>query len=301
MNEKSYYIAGKYIRNVAVLYFILDYAIRATGIFESGAILGIKNFLPTVAGLVLGGYGCIGCMIGSLLVSLLFHTPLHEILFEMCAIGIMSMGMWLLWYLGKKVGAVFLKKPKDYLRYLVILVFCSVLTGGISGIIVPECGMAAVFGYYLATGLFIGIPIVILLTSIICVSVNLPFWCKPMEAVHVSGVTAVSGLEDMNLGIEDYAQNQGIPLKQVFGIENCIEEVLLRIDRRMPGTGVDVTVNFHDSVSIRFVYNGKRYNPLRTDKGEGEEELIGVKLITHRALRASYHYHFKVNEIHIVA
>ena len=47
-------------------------------------------------------------------------------------------------------------------------------------------------------------------------------------------------------------------------------------------------------------YNGKKYNPFLTRKDEDEIDIVRLKIIKHRAIRASYRYSGEVNTVHVV-
>ena len=107
-------------------------------------------------------------------------------------------------------------------------------------------------------------------------------------------------LTAFNEQLEEYAMSKKVKMKEIFGIQNCIEEVLIRFQEANPDSETRIRVEFHDSVSIDFENEGKRCNPFRSGKDEGTETLMGLKLILHRALRSSYSHQDGCNMVHIV-
>ena len=61
-----------------------------------------------------------------------------------------------------------------------------------------------------------------------------------------------------------------------------------------------INVMYDDTFSIRLAYLGGKYNPLLIGKEEDEMDIASLKLIKHRALRASYKYKYEENIVHIV-
>ena len=57
---------------------------------------------------------------------------------------------------------------------------------------------------------------------------------------------------------------------------------------------------YDDTFSVRIAYMGRKYNPLLIGADEDEMDIASLKLIKHRALRASYKYKYEENIVHIV-
>ena len=51
---------------------------------------------------------------------------------------------------------------------------------------------------------------------------------------------------------------------------------------------------------MRLDYAGIKYNPFRINKNEDILDIMSLKIIKHRALRASFVYSDKENKIHVV-
>ena len=65
---------------------------------------------------------------------------------------------------------------------------------------------------------------------------------------------------------------------------------------------MNVTIVYGSAISIRIVYGGNPYNPFKLGENEDELDIAGLKLLRHRALRASVFTNKKRQEtqIHIV-
>ncbi|MBR4901358.1 MAG: hypothetical protein IKZ46_10495 [Victivallales bacterium] len=112
--------------------------------------------------------------------------------------------------------------------------------------------------------------------------------------------TAPESLEHFNEQLEDYAMSQGIGRKQLFALQNCLEELYIRICKAIPNVKITIKVSYDDTFSIRLSYAMRPYNPLLIGKEEDEMDIASLKLIKHRALRASYKYKYAENLVHIV-
>lgn len=281
-------------------YFLLDLPVRMTGFLEFGVFIGIKNFLPATLGLLFGWYGTLGCLIGSLLASVLTVAALPELLFEETCILVIGLGMWLLWHAGVTSHSVHLKKKNDYLRYTVLTVFLSAICGVISLAFLPGGAFLTVFIAYLSMSLLVGIPVMILLTSIVCVLPVLPPWSHMTPDVSGCVHSGSGSLDCFNDLLEDYFLLHKINRKNLYGIQNCVEEVMIRILAEQPDATVIIRFYENDSFSLWFEYQGGHYNPFVAGKEEASEDRFGLQLIKHRALRASYKYRRGINQIHIV-
>ncbi len=115
---------------------------------------------------------------------------------------------------------------------------------------------------------------------------------------------APESLEQFNEQLEEYAISQKVAKKvgrkQLFGLQNCLEELYIRICRVTPDTKITINVMYDDTFSVRIAYMGRKYNPLLIGADEDEMDIASLKLIKHRALRASYKYKYEENIVHIV-
>ncbi|QOX63003.1 hypothetical protein FRZ06_06430 [Anoxybacterium hadale] len=284
----------------AAVYFLLDLPVRMTGFLDFGAYIGIKNFLPVTLGLLFGWCGTIGCLIGSMLASVITAATLPELLFEQSCILVTGMGMWLLWHAGVIPHRVQLKKKADYFRYIWLNAFLAAVCGAISFVFLSVGAFLTVLIAYLSMNLLVGIPIIILMTSIICVIPVLPPWAHILPDVSGSVDSEPGSLDNFNDLLEEYFLLRKINRKNLYGIQNCIEEVMIRIFAEQPDTSVAIQFYENDSFSLWFTYQGSRYNPFVAGKEEASEDMFGLQLIKYRALRASYKYRRGINKIHIV-
>jgi hypothetical protein len=279
-------------------YLFLDLPVRVTGVL-AGGVIGIKSFLPSALGLVFGWCGVLGCVLGALLASLMTSAPVSDLAVECGIVLISGLSMWLLWHLGAADRRVHLKQGRDYLRYILLSALAAAGCG-LLGLAVPSAGsFTDVFTAVFVLNLMVGIPVIILLTSTVCTLPVRPFWShqEPDLAGRIEPDPA--SLEAFNEQLEDYSQAQGISRKTIFGIQNCVEEVMMRIGTEA-GVPVDVRLYYDDSFSLWLEYGGSRRNPFSAEKGEQAEDLLGLQLIKQRALRASHYYQKGVNHVHIV-
>ena len=115
---------------------------------------------------------------------------------------------------------------------------------------------------------------------------------------------APATLEQFNEQLEEYAISQKVAKKvgrkQLFGLQNCLEELYIRICNASPDVKMTINVTYDDTFSVRLAYLGRKFNPLLIGKDDDEMDIASLKLIRHRALRASYKYKYEENVVHIV-
>ena len=78
------------------------------------------------------------------------------------------------------------------------------------------------------------------------------------------------------------------------------QELALRIQKANPDAKISVSVLFGDAISARLHYSGRKYNPFRIEPDEDEIDIMSLKIIKHRAIRASFSYRGKENIVHAV-
>ena len=280
----------------AAAYALIDLPVGMTGLLP--ALVGLKNFLPVTLGLFFGPYGAAGGCGGCLLTALLLRRPMGDAALECVHILIMTLGMWGGWHLFSRSHWVRLKRSGHYLRY-------SLLVAGLSGV----CGLASqvcggdfttVASAYALSGLLVGIPINILLASVLCVEQVLPPWCSAKDDAVLDLEAGSEALEGANEILEETAEERGLSMKRVFEVQSCLEEFSIRVFGAAPEARVRVRVRYDDAVSLRLTWEGKKYNPLHIGKEEDEIDVAGLKIIKHRALRASFQYQGGENRVHVV-
>ena len=97
-----------------------------------------------------------------------------------------------------------------------------------------------------------------------------------------------------------YNGKKGISLKRVFELQSCLEELSIRIFKAVPDAKIKVGIIYYDAISIRLDYICKKYNPFKINKGEDILDIMSLKIIKHRALRASFVFYKGENKIHVV-
>ncbi len=107
-------------------------------------------------------------------------------------------------------------------------------------------------------------------------------------------------LSNANDILETSGEASGSGMKQIFEIQSCIEELSIRILKALPDSKIKTAIRFGNAVSVNIKYKGSRYNPLLIGKRDGMLEIMSLKIIKHRALRASYSYRNAENLIHVV-
>ena len=268
-------------------YFLMDVPVQMTGILPSFA--GIKNFLPSTLGLFFGLYGVSGCIAGCILSALLVNHSVSAVMYECVCIAAVGLGMFYGWHFRNSDHRIHFKARRDYVRFTVLLAVLSGLC----------CDVRVSLAYFL-TGLFIGVPVNILLSSLLYVEPVMPRGCSYEYDAVFCLMNGADSLDDANEMIESSALGRGITMKRVFEIQSCLEEILIRILKAVPDARVHVMLMFGDAISARMHYEGGKYNPFVIEKDEDDIDIMSLKIIKHRALRASFVYSEGINKIHVV-
>lgn len=292
--------AAGIVFGAALVYLLLDVPVQLTGFLGYGSYIGIKNFLPAVLGLLTGPYGVAGACTGCLAGAVILRTAPAYAAFECAAIALTGLGMWMGWHAVSKTHKIHFKRAAHYALFFALSAALAAVCGALSGLFLPDSAMTEVFIAYTVTGLLIGVPILILANGIFWIQPVLPPWCRVQ-----AGLQGVISGEENSIGrfndeLEETALRQGISRKRLFEMQNAVEEVAVRVLAALPEAQLTLRFDYDDTASFRFSYPGTRYDPLRIGKDEDELDLIGLRLIRHRALRASYTYAGGENHVHIV-
>ena len=292
--------AAKMIFGAALVYLLLDVPVQMTGFLGYGSYIGIKNFLPAVLGLLMGPYGVAGACVGCLAGAALLHTATANVVFECASIVLTGLGMWLGWHTVSKTHKIHFKRTVHYGLFFALAAALAAVCGSLSRLFLSGSAMAEVFVAYTVTSLLIGVPVLILSNGIFWIQAVLPAWCH----VHADLQAVINSEEDsigrFNDELEESALRLGISRKRLFEMQSAVEEVAVRVLAALPEARLTLRFDYDDTASLRFSYPGVRYDPLRIGKDEDDLDLIGLRLIRHRALRASYAYAGGKNYVHIV-
>ena len=290
-NSSSYFISKQ--RKIfvvilsAIVYVIMDFAVESTGFLPDYS--GIKNSLPFITGLFFGLYGTLGNLIGCVISSRIEGEPL-SVMFQECAcVFIVGLCMYYGWHLLSKSHRINFKRSRHYTRYILLTVLASAL-----------CVRPGYIVSYFITGILIGLPTNILFGSLLYVEPFVPIWCKTSNDVDLILEQGGENLEIANESLQDSAVKKGITLKRVFELQSCLEELSIRIFNTIPDAKIKVSVIYYDAISMRLDYVGKKYNPFKINKGEDVLDIMSLKIIKHRALRASFAFYKGENKVHVV-
>ena len=283
-----------------LVYFLLDFPIRFTEAYQFPDCVGIKSFLPFTLGLFFGPMAAVGATLGAVCTSIVCHTTFVECLAEVLCVLLAGIGSWLGWYGIYRNGHIRFERFREVGIYAAVVLCLSLLCGGISGFLLGSGMILPTIGILAVTGLLVGLPINILLGGIFCVTPVLPWFCKAEGGISFRLAHCDPGPGAVNEAIEAEALEKKIPMKRVFEIENCLEELYIRIRRKLPEAEICGKVELGSTISMRILVDGTKYNPFLQEADEDEMDLISLKLLRHRALRASWSYTDGQNIIHIV-
>jgi hypothetical protein len=274
-----------------LMHFIFD--LGSFPLFKG--IIGPKNFLPVSMGMILGPFGSFGMVAGALAGGVLSKASIAAIIAESAGAVIMSGGGWLLWYARKGTGGIVLKRVRDLVRFTVISVILSCVCGFIAYLY--GLGFIKTFASYLAWNLLMGIPIIMLMTSVICVNVVYPSWHRVIFDINILLPLETSSIAIIREKIDELCENGKLDRTRGYQMYNSIEECFSLILSEPSCRELRLVVKVSDSISIVMQYDGKVCNPL---KKRVYEDTLGRELIRNRDLRVRHRYTGKKNHLHIV-
>ena len=286
----------------SLVYFGFDYLIQLTGFLKFSPIVGLKNFLPATYGLFWGPYGVFGSCLGTAISGFMLGTDPVALLAECLCNIVMGLGIYELIHMFSGSHRVTFKRVRHYVRYTGYILILSVVSGLITYTLVsPLVGLEALLSYFFLSVL-VGIPVNILFGSLLCVQTIIPsrYTIKPDAVLEVTSDPKSIGTASEI--IEETAMRRRQSMKRVFEVQNCLEELYLRVFKYFPDTTIHVRADYSDSVSLRISYECSPFNPFKKTEDDDEMDMMGLNLLRHRALRASSNYQYLSgeNRIHIV-
>ena len=160
-NRKKFYI----IVIIAIIYIVVDIPVVMTEFLPN--YIGIKNALPFITGLFWGIYGVISCCVGAVISSICLAETINSILWECWCIIVVGLCMYFGWLYFSTIHRILFKKMNHYLGYIISAIIGSFL-----------CLKTEYILSHFAAGMFIGLPINILFSSILYIEPILPDWCN---------------------------------------------------------------------------------------------------------------------------
>ena len=287
MRERNFNEKIELVILSCLAYVLLDIPVRITEFFPINA--GLKSFLPSTLGLFLGPYGIIGCCIGCVFPSLLMGVSRSSAAYECWCILVNGIIVWYGWHIFSHSHRIHFKTLKKYVIFAGLLAVSSAL-----------CLDLKYSLSYFAAGMIIGLPINILMAGPLAVQQVVPGFYMVNDDAVFSLFSDAESLESANEVLEMTAEEKGVNMKRIFEIESCIEELSIRIFEVLPETELKVRIYYDDAISMRLNYEGKKYNPFIIGKDDDIINIMSLKIIKHRALRASFEYSGGVNHIHVV-
>lgn len=281
-------------------WFALDFPIRVTGAYGFPSGIGIKCFLPFSCGVFFGPAGVAGCALGSLAAGLLARTAAVNTIAEVLCVLLAGLGSHYGWFALNRDGLVRFERWRELGLYTAMTAVLSLLCGGVTALLSGAGAFLPTACAYLMMGVVVSIPVNILLGGIFCVRPTLPSYGRTQGEIEICLTPQEPGPDAVNEKIEEAALPLKIPMKRVFEIENCLEELYIRIRRALPDADVCGSVALGTTNSLRIRVPGEKYDPFQAGEGEDEIDLMSLKLLRHHALRASYSYAAGENRIHIV-
>ncbi len=287
---KKFFSAGlnvKIILASAVAYAVIDYPVQTTGLLSVHS--GLKNFMPFTMGLFFGTHGVIGCCIGCVMSFAVLGLNYSAMLHECAYISVCGLGIWAGWHFFSHSHKIFFRTPKHYARYIILVAVLSAM-----------CFDVKISCSYFICGILIALPLNILFGSVLGVEPVLPAGTSINDDADFVIDADPESLTRANDVLEEAGHTAGEKTKQIFELQSCIEELTIRILKAQPEAKIHVRVRFGYAVSVKMDSEGKKYNPFTITKDEDILDIMSLKIIKHRALRASYSYRNGKNFVHVI-
>lgn len=288
--------------SIAVIYAGLDLIVQKMNFLQYTSLIGLKNFLPVTSGLLWGFWGAAGCCLGCLFSSFIMNTPSNIVLAECFCNLFIGVGLWLIWHSTVKTHYIGFNKKRHFGIFILSLFSLSIISSYLISIFASESDFLPVFISFTTMGLFVALPLIILFGSLLHVQTAIPSKYQFNPDVKGSITSDSHTLAVFNEQIEEGASLKNIGIKRMFEVQSCIEEICIRILNELPETAINISIVFGNAISVRISYKGKPYNPFHMKASDDALSMTGLKILRHRALRASVLTSKKRNEtrIHIV-
>ena len=296
----------RYIYISAIVYFCFDYFVQVTNFLQCYSFVGFKSFLPMTLSLNFGIYGIIGELIAVFATHFILHTGNVFFIQELVIILVFGFGAWFIWHIESRTHRIHFKYLANFVRYIMLSVFLSLVCGIIGIYIVNTIAFEEIMVWNISMDILVGIPVNIIYAGLMNLNPVLP-------PIHINGKkikekndvlytvdNKIESFQTLNEKIEEVLIKDKVDMKKMFVIQNLVEEMYLRIMKRFPNAVIDIKANNDVDFSIEFVYIEKKYNPFILGKDEEEDAVAGLKIIKHRALLAFYSYIYGENNVHIV-
>ena len=282
------------------LYFLLDFPIRISGAYDFPFLVGMKSFLPMTMGVFFGAPGIAGCVLGAGIGGVLLGSPVSEILTECICITAAGLISRAVWYLGNRNGNVRIETPRHFAQSILAGILCTLVHTAAAWIVIGQREASVAGLVYIVLGALVAVLVHVLMGNIFCVEPVTPKWSERTHDMRILLRPDDRSPGALNDQIEEIAPERGVSMKRIFELENCIEELYIRIRKELPESEVTGYIDLGTTNSLRLFIPGKKYDPLRAGKDEDAVDLLSLTLIRHRALRASCAYRGGENRIHIV-
>lgn len=296
----------RYIFIAAIVYFCFDYFIQITHFLQCYSFVGLKSFLPMTLSLNFGLYGILGELIAVCATHIILNTGNVFFIQEVVIIIVFGLGAWFIWHIQSRTHRIHFKYLENFIRYILIAVFLSLVCAVISIGIVNTIAFEEVLVWNISMDILVGIPVNVIYAGLMNLDPILPPIYINGEKIREKNDILYTidyrteSFQALNEKIEEVLIRDKVDMKKMFVIQNLVEEMYLRIMKRFPNAIIDVKANSDVDFSIEFVYIDERYNPFVTRDDEEEVSAAGLKIIKHRALLAFYSYIYGENNVHVV-
>lgn len=318
MNNKIVY---KFIKPILISFFVylmLDVPFRLIEFLGSPSVGGIKNMLPVTLGLIFGEIAAVGIglaiIIGNIVTATLGFNAIVEIIVTM----IVTCLAYHLWYMKGVSSYPSTKKTFDIFKFVGIAVLIGIISGFSQGIIIsiiedknPIFLSLEIAAHYVSWSLLVGLPIIILLTSVYGVIPYIPR--EYMENHSLSEIyniieeykCDISCIGEISDKIDMFNLENNVDTKKAYYLMFCLEELNIKIIENMnPEDKIKIYIKNGEAILVEMEYKGKPYNPLNVKKIKGDlmfnMEIEGILLMKEMAIVARYRYRDGINKIKFV-
>lgn len=304
--SKSAIIKIRLIIIAFLIYFSIDFPVRVLNLSYFDPCYGLKSFLPVTIGLFMGYYGVAGEVLAVIASTIITKTNVDLFATELIFVIIPGFVVWLFWNFFASKPSLSFKVLRSYIKFVLLSLISFVICSQLSFYIFRYNNCIKAFFWYTTLTFLVGLPMLIMYRAIFCVRPVIPKKNIKGEDLILNNDIVVwidkdsKSINIFNELFEDFAKSKAINMKKIYETQNLIEELYIRIIKAYEDIKIQLIVNYDITFSIEMSYNGKKYNPLKVLKTEDEVDVMGIKLIKHRAIISAYKYMANENYVHVV-
>jgi len=304
-----------------IVYTVLNTCFRP--VFTVLPIAGPCVICAFIMGLYFGAPGIISVVLGGLLSDILGGTLGYLSIFTAVANAVFTGGIYFLWYAGKGRGRPSMKNIGDFGR---ICLYC-LISGAAAALIVMAGQLllnqngefSAVFLSLFFYGIFFGLPIGSLMTSVFGITAISPGKAAPPEKslFYQSIPSRLDAVGYLCEHLTEHCEKENISFKRSYNAVLAVEEMLVNIIENAYPNGdsgkIEIRVNTQEIITIRIEHTGDYFNAVNFQKKNKPEKIslkqlfsdtspdnLGILMVTQMAVKVEHKWKRGLNTLTII-